>query len=49
MKLNATMALAILITIAIIGLVSLGFFTFTFVQVIKAKGEPINFYQDKLK
>lgn len=49
MKLNATMALAILIAIAIIGLASLGFFTFTLVQVIKAKGEPINFYQDKLK
>lgn len=49
MKLNAVAALAIIIGLVILALVSLGLFTFTFVQVIKAKGEAINFYQDKLK
>lgn len=49
MKLNAVTALAIIVGLVILALVSLGFFTFTFVQVVKAKGEPINFYQDKLK
>lgn len=49
MRINAYMALAILATLVIIGLISLGFFVFTFTQTIKAKGEPINFYQDKIK
>lgn len=48
MRLNAMMAFAIIVGLGIIAITSLGFFIFTFTQVVKAKGEPINFYQDKL-
>lgn len=45
---NAITAMAIIIGLIILAFISLGFFTFTFVQAVKAKGEPINFYKDKL-